>query len=142
MNEREIFEVIDGETWRANTASERQLLHLLYLLHAIGLAIGALSQAATMVGAFVFGWTSIIAIIINYLKREQLRGSILASHLVWQANTFWVCLVLMLCAFSLYFVLIGFILNWLLYALIGLWALYRIAKGWLALQDGKPVGLD
>ncbi|KAF7600073.1 MAG: hypothetical protein CGU28_04575 [Candidatus Dactylopiibacterium carminicum] len=131
---------IDGKTWRPATDSERQLVTLLYLLHAIGLAIGAFSQAVTMVGAFVFGWTSIVAIIINYIKREDLRDTILASHLQWQSDTFWRSLLAMIIAFALYFVLLGFLINWLLYGLIGLWATWRIVKGWLVLRDGRPVG--
>jgi uncharacterized membrane protein len=84
----------------------------------------------------VFGWTPIIAIIINYLKRE---GTILESHFSWQADTFWRCLVAMLIGIVLYLLLIGFFVNWLIFGLVGLWAVYRIAKGWLALRDGKPV---
>ena len=42
--------------------------HVVYALHAVGLAIGAFG-AATIVGAFIFGWPSIIAVIINYVKR-------------------------------------------------------------------------
>lgn len=140
MADDKTLDVIDGETWRPATQAECHLLHLLYALHAIGLVIGAWSQAVTMVGAFVFGWTSIIAIIINYVKREDLRGSILYSHLRWQAVTFWTCLILMVLVFCLYFLVIGLFINGLLYALIGLWAVYRIIKGWLALKDGKPLG--
>ncbi len=113
-----------------------RLTHLMYLLHAIGLGIGAFSQAATVVGAFVFGWTSIIAIIINYVKRDEVRGTFLESHFRWQASTFWWCLLWLVIGAVLYVLLVGFLLNWLVFGLVGIWAIYRIGRGWLAL-DGR-----
>ena len=88
-----------------------RLAHLMYLLHAIGLGIGAFSQAATVVGAFVFGWTSIIAIIINYIKRDDVRGTFLESHFRWQASTFWWCVLWLVIGAVLYLLLVGFVLN-------------------------------
>jgi uncharacterized membrane protein len=57
-----------------------------YALHALGLAIGAFG-AATVVGSFIFGWPSIIAVIINYVKRADARGTWLESHFSWQIRT-------------------------------------------------------
>ncbi|MBS1208606.1 MAG: hypothetical protein H6R19_1004 [Proteobacteria bacterium] len=139
MSDDKMLDVIDGETFTAAAPGWVQLTHILYLLHAVGLVIGAWSQAVTMIGAFVFGWTSIIAIIINYVKRDEVKGTFLASHFQWQADTFWRCLIAMLIGLVLYFVLVGFLVNWLLFGLTGLWAVYRIVKGWLALQAGRPV---
>ena len=42
-----------------------------------------------MVGSFIFGWPSIIAVIINYVKRGDARGTWLESHFQWQIRTFW-----------------------------------------------------
>ncbi|MDB5802614.1 MAG: hypothetical protein JWL63_3553 [Rhodocyclales bacterium] len=139
MRDENTLDVIDGSVVVAATPGQVQLTHILYLLHAIGLVVGAWSQAATMIGAFVFGWTSIIAIIINYVKRDELKGTFLESHFIWQADTFWRCAVVMLIGIALYFVLVGFFINWLVFGLVGLWAVYRIIKGWLALNEGKPV---
>lgn len=111
-----------------------RLTHLMYLLHAIGLGIGAFSSAATVVGAFVFGWTSIVAIIINYVKRGDIQGTFLESHFRWQAGTFWWCVLWLLIGLVLYLVLVGFLLNWLVFGIVGLWAIYRIIRGWLALN--------
>lgn len=116
-----------------------KLTHILYLLHAIGLGIGAFSQAATVVGGFVFGWTSIIAIIINYVKRDDVKGTFLESHFRWQTRTFWYCLLWLAIALILYLLLVGFLLNWLLFLVVGIWATYRIVRGWLALKDGRPL---
>lgn len=137
--ERETFDVLDGEAYARAGRNAVRLTHLMYFLHALGLVIGAWSQAVTLVGAFVFGWGSIIAIVLNYIKRSDVRGTFLASHFQWQADTFWRCLVVMLIALVLYLLVVGFLINWLLLFAVGIWAVYRIIKGWLALSEGKPV---
>lgn len=139
MDDKRTLDVIGSDAYIIASRAQTRLVHLLYLLHAIGLVIGAWSQAVTMIGAFVFGWSSIIAVIINYVKRDEMRGTLLESHLVWQADTFWRCVIVMLVGFVLYVLLVGFLINWLIFGLVGLWAVYRIVRGWLALQDGKPV---
>jgi uncharacterized membrane protein len=118
------------------------LTHVVYALHAVSLVIGAFG-AATVIGAFLFGWPSIIGVIINYVKRGEARGTFLESHFKWQIRTFWYALLWAVVAFlvslPLMVVLIGF-LTWpvLMFAL-GVWAIYRIARGWLALRDGKAM---
>jgi uncharacterized membrane protein len=126
----------------APTPSLVTLTHVVYALHAVSLVIGAFG-AATVVGAFLFGWPSIIGVIINYVKRGEARGTFLESHFRWQIRTFWYALLWAVIAFlvslPLMVVAVGF-LTWpvLLFAL-GVWAIYRIARGWLALRDGKPM---
>ena len=66
--------------------------HLVYALHALSLLIGV-TTAATIVGAFVFGVPSIIAVVINYLKRDEARGTFIESHFRWQIRTFWFALL-------------------------------------------------
>src|SRR5690242_8847015 len=70
-------------------------LHVTYALHAVGLAIGAFG-ASTVVGSFIFGWPSIIAVIINYVRRNDARGTWLESHFAWQIRTFWIAVGLSL----------------------------------------------
>jgi uncharacterized membrane protein len=123
-------------------ASLVRLTHIVYGLHALGLAIGAFG-AASVLGSFLFGWPSIIAVIINYVKRGDVRGTWLESHFTWQIRTFWFALawaVLMaLIAIPLMAVLVGFAI-WIPGMLIlGAWAIYRIGRGWLALNDHRPM---
>jgi uncharacterized membrane protein len=119
-----------------------RLTHIVYGLHALGLALGAFG-AATVVGSFLLGWPSIIAVIINYVKRSDVRGTWLESHFTWQIRTFWFAAlwVLLVGLVSLPFtvVLIGFA-TWAvgLFAL-GVWAIYRIARGWLRLNAHQPM---
>ncbi|HEU4781433.1 MAG TPA: hypothetical protein VFS58_16245, partial [Steroidobacteraceae bacterium] len=78
--------------------------HVMYALHAIAGFIGVTS-GATIVGAFVFGVPSIVAILMNYARREAVRGSWLESHFRWQASTFWTAVVLGVALFCIALVL-------------------------------------
>jgi uncharacterized membrane protein len=121
-----------------------RVAHLVYALHAVSLVIGAFG-AATVVGAFLFGWPSIIAVIINYVKRADARGTFVESHFRWQIRTFWFALlwaVLVGIAGALTaWILIGFAIWAIGLGLLGLWAIYRIGRGWLRLNDGRPMPL-
>jgi hypothetical protein len=55
------------------------LAHVIYALHAFSAVTGMLSPAF-VVTAFVTGWPSIIAVILNYVKRSEVRGTWLDSH--------------------------------------------------------------
>jgi len=115
-----------------------------YALHALGLAIGAFG-ASTVVCAFVFGWPSIIAVMINYVKKGEARGTWLESHIRWQIRTFWFALawvvLIVLVGGVLTLVLVGFVILWIGLFLLGIWAIYRIARGWLALRDRRPIAV-
>jgi uncharacterized membrane protein len=119
--------------------------HIVYALHTLSLVIGAFG-AATVVGAFLFGWPSIIAVIINYVKRSEARGTWLESHFRWQIRTFWFALLWALIVFVLSavlaIVLIGFALWVVGLFVLGIWAIYRIARGWLALNDRRALPMN
>jgi uncharacterized membrane protein len=116
--------------------------HVTYGLHALGLAIGAFG-AATVVGSFVFGWPSIIAVILNYVKRGEARGTWLESHFTWQIRTFWFALlwaaVVLASGAVLAIVLVGFAIWAVGFFALGVWAIYRVARGWLRLADRRSV---
>ncbi|MEX0803529.1 MAG: hypothetical protein WD688_09465 [Candidatus Binatia bacterium] len=114
------------------------IAHLVYALHALSLLIGV-TTAATIVGAFVFGVPSIIAVIINYIKRGEARGTLLESHFRWQIRTFWFALLWCAIAWTLFITLVGIPLAIVVFFAAGVWAIYRVARGWLALRDLKPM---
>jgi uncharacterized membrane protein len=127
---------------RAPDTSLVRLTHVVYALHALSLVIGAFG-AATVIGSFVFGWPSIIAVIINYVKRDAVRGTYLDSHFSWQIRTFWYALlwsvIVALVSAVLLVVIIG-VATWIVgLFVLGIWAIYRIARGWLALREGRPM---
>jgi uncharacterized membrane protein len=117
-----------------------KLTHVIYALHAFSLVTGIIG-AATVVGAFLTGWPSIIAVILNYAKRSEVRGTWLEAHFRWQIRTFWFGLLwVTLCALFIIATLgIGLLIAWLPLSLVGLWFIYRIARGWLRLLERKPM---
>lgn len=118
---------------------------IMYMLHAASIAIGVLSTAF-IVTAFLFGAPSIIAVIMNYARRAQVRDTWLESHFRWQLRSFWFALIAFVAAslafWPLTLVLIGWPLLLLSYFAIGAWAIYRIARGWVALNNHRPVSLS
>jgi len=113
---------------------------VVYALHAFSL-LTAIIGTATLVGAFLTGWPSIIAVILNYLKRSEARGTWLESHFRWQIRTFWFGLLwVSLCAAFIIATLgIGIFVAWLPLGVVGLWFVYRIVRGWVTLGDGRPM---
>jgi len=116
------------------------LILVIYGLHAASLITGIIG-AATVVGAFLTGWPSIIAVILNYVKRSEARGTWLESHFRWQIRTFWFGLLwVTLCLLFVVATLgIGILIAWAPLGAVGLWFIYRIARGWLALIDRRPM---
>lgn len=113
---------------------------IIYALHAVGLVIGIIGQA-TIVGAFLTGWPSILAVILNYIKRGDVRGTWLDSHFSWQIRTFWygalwvaLCVVFVVVTLGL-----GIFIAWFPLAVVSLWFVYRIVRGWMALSAGRPM---
>ncbi len=114
--------------------------HAIYALHAVSLLTGILG-AATIVGSFLIGWPSIIAVILNYVKRSDVRGTWLESHFRWQIRTFWfglfwVAICLLIVVFTLG---IGLLVVWLPLAIVSVWFVYRIVRGWVALNSNRPM---
>ena len=120
------------------------IAQIIYGLHALSILIG-LTSAVTIVGAFVFGVPSIIAVIINYIYRNGTRGTFLESHFRWQIRTFWFAALWIVIGgvvlVTLFIVLIGIPIAWMIWIAAGLWVIYRVARGWLTLQDRKPMAV-
>jgi uncharacterized membrane protein len=90
---------------------------------------------ALQAASFLLGITYFVAIIINYVKRDDSRGTWLESHFRWQIRTFWFSLPWFALGGITFLLIIGY---FILFA-TGLWVIYRIIKGWLNLNDGKPM---
>ena len=114
------------------------LAHVIYALHAFSVLTG-LATAALVVTAFLTGWPSIIAVIINYVKRPEVRGTWLDSHFSWQIRTFWFALLWVLVGAILFATVVGILFAWAIWMITGLWVLYRIIRGWLALTSHKAM---
>jgi len=114
------------------------LTHVIYGLHALS-ALAGLFGAAFVVTAFLSGWPSIIAVILNYVKRGETHGTTLESHFRWQIRTFWFALLWVAVAVLLGLTIVGLPFAWIVAVGAGLWVLYRIARGWLRLASGKDM---
>jgi len=126
-----------------DAATSRSLFNstqLIYALHAFSLITGIIG-AATVIGAFLTGWPSLIAVVLNYVKRADVRGTWLESHFRWQIRTFWYGLLwVSLClGFVVITLGIGILVAWLPLVIVSVWFVYRVVRGWLALRDRRPM---
>jgi len=101
----------------------RNLTQIIYVLYAASIFAGI---------------TAVVAIIINYLKRDEVAGTWLESHFRWQMRTFWFCVL---------WGGIGFLTSWIgigviVFVVAGIWAIYRVVKGMLNFYDNKPMYQD
>lgn len=103
-------------------ASLRRLSLAVYVLYAL---------------SWLFAVTGLIGIIVNYVKRDDARGTLYESHFNWQITTFWWSLGGALLGLATLVVGVGFVV------LLGtaVWSIYRLVKGWLYWNDRKPLPL-
>ena len=99
-------------------------------LKTIAIVIYALQATS-----FFVGITAIVAIVMNYVKLDDVKGTWLESHFRWQIRTFWFGLLWGVIGGLLFVVVIG----WFILMADAVWIIYRIVKGWLNLNDGKPM---
>jgi uncharacterized membrane protein len=112
--------------------------HVIYALHALAVIIG-ITTFHTIVGSFIGGLPSIIAVIMNYARRSATRGTYLESHFRWQIRTFWyavlwaaVCALVMVTLIGIPIAIAGLLA-------LSIWIAYRVIRGWLALRDRRPM---
>jgi len=114
------------------------LTHVMYALHAFSALTGMLTPAL-IVTAFLTGWPSIIAVIINYVKRSEVRATWLDSHFSWQLRTFWFALLWLAIGGVLFATVVGIPFAFILWLGTGIWVLYRLIRGWLALGSQREL---
>jgi len=104
----------------AQMKSLRNLIQVVYILYAL---------------SYFTGITAIVGIIIDYVKKDDAVGTWLESHFRWQIRTFWFGLLWAVIGGILAFIGIGFAILFANFC----WIIYRIVKGWLNLNDNKPM---
>jgi len=100
--------------------SLKTMATVVYILQAIG---------------FFNGITWIVAVIIDYVKKDEAAGTWLESHYRWQIRTFWWGLLWGVIGSILLLILVG----WFVLAAAGIWIIYRVVKGAIYLSEGKPL---
>ena len=136
---------VDGDPGSTRLVETPNLLgytHVMYALHALTIVTG-IATSAFIVTVFLFGIPSIIAVIMNYVRRNDARGTWLESHFRWQLRTFWITALTVALAWIafgwLVLIFIGLIPIFIISGIAGLWAAYRIVRGWLALSARKAL---
>lgn len=128
----------NGEAQTDPAASVLNVAHVVYGLHTVAIIIGLIGSV-TVVGSFIGSVPSIIAVILNYLKRGDARGTWVDSHFRWQIRTFWFVFFWFLLALILILTFVGMVIGIPLLLAVTIWLIYRIARGWLRLQDRRPM---
>ena len=131
-----------------NEGPKKNLLFVtqhVYILHGLSIVIG-LMTGATIISAFLFGWPSIAAVILNYIMAPDARGTFLQSHFSWQIRTFWYGMIWTVLVAIVGVLLTPFVIGpfiWLIgFVVLGIWVAYRIVVGWLRLRQYRPVFSD
>ena len=114
---------IEGNTGRPVPTS---LTHILYLMHAIS--------------PFTLWSLSLVAVIIGAFTRDSVRGTYVETHYSWLLRTFLWGLLWLVAATIIFFVtVVGILFVWLPWGILTIWYLYRVIRGWLALNDARPM---
>ena len=119
--------VLSGQT----EASLRTVGHISYALHAI-VAVGAVLPGAQ--GSVLL---LLVAFILDLVKKSDAAGSWQASHFRWRIRS--VVFAGIAYAVTAPLWLLFFIPGWIAWGVISLWFLYRVLRGWLALNDRRPM---
>lgn len=104
-------------------ASNKTLTTVIYALYAVSLLVGI---------------TCLVAIVMNYVKKPDVAGTYLESHFRWQIRTFWFGLLWSVIGGITFFIVVG----WFILLADLVWFIYRIVKGWLRLNENKPMYAD
>ena len=113
---------MDNAALTDNEKSAKSMTTIIYALYA---------------ASFLFGISAIAAIMMNYIKRDDVAGTFLESHFRWQIRTFWFGLLWGVIGAITTLILVG----WLVLFVNTLWIIYRIVKGWLNLNDNKSMDM-
>jgi uncharacterized membrane protein len=111
--------------------SLRTIGHISYALHAV-VAIGAVlpsfqPSVLLLVAAFI----------LDLVKRGDAAGSWQESHFRWRIRSVLWAAGLYVLTLPLWFLF--FVPGWIAWVIISIWFLYRVVRGWLALNDRKPM---
>ena len=117
----EVIDAAGASKTADQLAGLKQITLVVYMLQAL---------------SFFFGLTAIVGVVINYVKRDDVVGTVYQSHFDWQIRTFWWGLLWSVLGFIL---ILALGLGLLVLFVAWVWAVYRVVKGWLKLTEGKPV---
>ena len=138
MAEQRDVVTVDSEGRIEPMSSVVTVAAIVYALHSFAIVVGIVG-AATVLGSFLGSIPSIAAVILNYVKRGDARGTWVESHYRWQIRTFWYALLWAVIGTILVFTIVGAVIGFPVLIALTLWLIYRIARGWVRLGDHKPM---
>jgi uncharacterized membrane protein len=111
----------DFATLEDKTQGDRSVMHILYGLHTVA--------------PFTLLTLSIIAVIVNYVRRSHEADPLYVRHHQYMIRTFWWAVLWLVVTSPLYllFLLPGFAA----WTVVGIWYLYRYLKGWIRFNDNQ-----
>ena len=112
-------------------SSLRTVGHISYALHAV------VAVAAVLPGAQASVLLLVAAFILDLVKRGDAAGSWQESHFRWRIRSVVIAAILYVVTFPLWLLLL--VPGWIAWGVISIWFLYRVVRGWLALNDRKPM---
>ena len=112
--------------------------NVMYALHSLAVLIGV-TTFHTIVGSFIGGIPSIVAVVMNYARRSATRGTYLESHFRWQLRTFWFAVLWACVSVLVMLTIIGIVAGLVGLGALTIWIIYRLLRGWLALRDKRPM---
>lgn len=117
------MEILPPESAMRADDALRRVAFLDYCLHIAGML-------------FSMGLLSVVAVIVNYIKRDDARGTPWESHMNWQIRTFW---------WWVFWTAVALVPTLLTVGLVpvvvvpAIWYLYRMIKGLLRLNSRRPM---
>jgi uncharacterized membrane protein len=104
----------------------KQFARILYLVHGLTFF-------------FSLGLLSFIPLILNYVKRPYTEGTLVYSHHTWMIRSFWFYILWMVVAGALFLTFFLIPLGWAVACLAWLWKAYRLIKGFVDLNNNRPM---
>lgn len=102
-----------------------------YVLHLI-VAVGALIPGGQWGPTLL-----IVALILDFVKKDEAQGTWHASHFRWRIRSVVFAFLAYLLTFPLW--LLFFVPGWIAWLCISAWFLYRIVKGMVRMNAGQPM---
>lgn len=118
MNQEVVYE--------RSTEDAKQFARIMYVIHAITFF-------------FSLGTLSILPLIANYIKRPDTAGTIVYSHHTWMIRSFWWYLVWWIVIGLLWASIVGILVVWIVTPVVWLWMAYRIIRGFVDLNNNRPM---
>lgn len=85
------------------------------------------------------GLLCVVPLILNYLKRDDAKGTFVYSHHQWQIRSFWWFLVWIAVSICLFMTVVGIPFAILVWLGAWIWKAYRICRGWIDLGKNRAM---